>query len=263
MLDKQYALTFLNEGLRFPNKTGNDDTAKADEDDCLDMSGRSLNTSDMAAIALHLEQQQQYSNTGGIKKVLLGDCLIGDDGTVLLSASLKQNQVVEEVDLKGNNIRMDGCLALGSMLKLNSSIRVLSLEWNCIGLWERGLVGLAESLSLNRTLRSLDLRNNKVGPRGAQVLAQYLRLNTTLERLDLRWNHVGLHGGRALLDMFQHNRTVLVLEVTGNEVPETISAALAMACERNRQQHYSERVQRRLDELEKENQELKTRLKEG
>jgi hypothetical protein len=185
-------------------------------------------------LAKALEEDQVF------RRIILADCLLGDDGCIQICNALKQNTSIEHLDLKGNNIRSDGTISISQLLKVNSSIRWLSVEWNCLGIWEVGVRAFADSMALNQGLQELDLRNNKIGPDAASLLARCLKSNTTLQRLDLRWNNLGIVGGRALLEMLKWNQRLLYVEVQGNEVPDDIARAIDMAVERNRNLHRSE-----------------------
>jgi Ran GTPase-activating protein (RanGAP) involved in mRNA processing and transport len=123
-----------------------------------------------------------------IKRLILADAFLGDEGCILIANCLKTNQFLTYLDIRGNSIRCDGAIALGQMLKVNNKLEHLNLEWNCVGIWESGIRALADGLSMNSTLTTLDLRNNKIGPHGAQALALCLKHNTTLRKLGTQIN---------------------------------------------------------------------------
>ena len=197
----------------------------------LDLASQTLQLNMVKALSQALLKDEVFL------KLKLADCLIGDDGAIVLCQTLKENKTFEQLDLRGNNIRADGSLALSQLLKLTVNLKWLSLEWNCIGIWDHGIKALADGLSLNQSLEYLDLRNNKISPQGGATLASATKGNTSLKHLDLRWNNLGLLGGRSFLDMLQWNHTVLYIDLQGNDLPDDILTAIDLALERNRSAH--------------------------
>lgn len=180
---------------------------------------------------------QPLQNDSLFAKVNLADTLLGDDGCTVIAQSLKANQSLEYLDMRGNNIRSNGAISLAQLLKVNSTLKGLYLEWNCIGIWDNGIQALADALSINQSLEDLDLRNNKIGPHGVATLATSLKANKTLQKMDLRWNNSGLIGGRALLESLKWNRSLQTIELAGNEIPDDILSTIELALQRNRQFH--------------------------
>ena len=197
----------------------------------LNLTGHTLTSKLCSALAFALKDDDTYNSA------IIGDCFLGDEGTIHLVNGLKTNHKVKHLDLRGNNIRSDGSTALSQMLKLNSTLESLSLEWNCIGIWETGTQAIADALANNHTLQEIDLRNNKIGPQGIQSLALALKHNTTLKRLDLRWNNAGIVGGRAIVECLKWNNTIIELDLTGNEIPEDILTSIAISIERNKENY--------------------------
>ncbi|XP_048220962.1 leucine-rich repeat-containing protein 45 isoform X1 [Perognathus longimembris pacificus] len=197
----------------------------------LDLAALSLTADTCAALGALLPSQSLWT------ELVLSDCMLSEEGAVLLCQGLCANTVVQVLDLKGNNLRAAGAEALGKLLRQNQSIQSLTLEWNSLGAWEDAFAIFCGGLAANGALRQLDLRNNQISHRGAEELALALKGNTTLEQLDLRWNNIGLLGGRALVSCLPSNRTLWRLDLAGNNVPGDVLRAVEQAMGHSQDRH--------------------------
>ncbi|XP_048220963.1 leucine-rich repeat-containing protein 45 isoform X2 [Perognathus longimembris pacificus] len=149
----------------------------------LDLAALSLTADTCAALGALLPSQSLWT------ELVLSDCMLSEEGAVLLCQGLCANTVVQVLDLKGNNLRAAGAEALGKLLRQNQSIQSLTLEWNSLGAWEDAFAIFCGGLAANGALRQLDLRNNQISHRGAEELALALKGNTTLEQLEQAMGH--------------------------------------------------------------------------
>lgn len=193
----------------------------------LDLATQSL-TADTCAALGKLLQKEAF-----VTELVLSDCMLSEEGAILLLQGLCANTVLQFLDLKGNNLRAAGAEALGRLLRQNKSIQSLTLEWNNLGTWEDAFAAFCGALAANSTLRQLDLRNNQISHKGAEELALALKSNASLQQLDLRWNNIGLLGGRALVSSLPSNRTLWRLELAGNSVPSDVLRAVEQAMDHN------------------------------
>ncbi|XP_032946742.1 leucine-rich repeat-containing protein 45 isoform X1 [Rhinolophus ferrumequinum] len=193
----------------------------------LDLATQSL-TADTCGALGKLLQKEAF-----VTELVLSDCMLSEEGAILLLQGLCANTVLQFLDLKGNNLRAAGAEALGRLLRQNKSIQSLTLEWNNLGTWEDAFATFCGALAANSTLRQLDLRNNQISHKGAEELALALKSNTSLQQLDLRWNNIGLLGGRALVSSLPSNRTLWRLELAGNNVPSDVLRAVEQAMDHN------------------------------
>ncbi|XP_042525961.1 leucine-rich repeat-containing protein 45 [Dipodomys spectabilis] len=197
----------------------------------LDLAAHSLTADTCGALGALLPGQTVCT------ELVLSDCMLSEEGAVLLFQGLCANSVVQVLDLKGNNLRAAGAEALGKLLRQNQSIQSLTLEWNSLGTWEDAFAIFCGGLAANSALRQLDLRNNQISHRGAEELALALRGNTTLQQLDLRWNNIGLLGGRALVSCLPSNRALCRLDLAGNNIPGDVLRAVEQAMDHNQDRH--------------------------
>ncbi|XP_059762635.1 leucine-rich repeat-containing protein 45 isoform X2 [Balaenoptera ricei] len=193
----------------------------------LDLATQSLTVDTCRALGKLLQKEALLT------ELVLSDCMLSEEGAVLLLQGLCVNTIVRFLDLKGNNLRAAGAEALAKLLRQNKSIQSLTLEWNSLGTWEEAFAAFCGALAANGTLRQLDLRNNQISHKGAEELALALKSNTSLQQLDLRWNHIGLLGGRALVNCLPSNRTLWKLELAGNSIPGDILRAVEQAMDHN------------------------------
>lgn len=102
---------------------------------------------------------------------------LGDHGARLLSEALKENTVIESIDLRSNNIGDDGAAAVSGALKENTTLQTIDLGSNIIG--KDGIHALINAVEkCNYTLTRLNLSNNpewdieSVGGRIAELEAR-------------------------------------------------------------------------------------------
>jgi chromosome segregation ATPase len=87
--------------------------------------------------------------TGGVLQ--LAESNINDEEVHALSALLRNNMNIDELNLRGNNITDDGARALGAVLSGRSSLRLIDLRGNKIG---KGAIRiLAEALERSERVR--------------------------------------------------------------------------------------------------------------
>lgn len=76
---------------------------------------------------------------------------MADEEIHALSAMLKENQTISELNLRGNLITDDGCRALASILSSKSSLSLIDLRNNRIS--RKGIKLLAEALERSPRVR--------------------------------------------------------------------------------------------------------------
>ncbi|XP_022444992.1 leucine-rich repeat-containing protein 45 isoform X2 [Delphinapterus leucas] len=143
----------------------------------LDLATQSLTVDTCRALGKLLQKEALLT------ELVLSDCMLSEEGAVLLLQGLCVNTIVRFLDLKGNNLRASGAEALAKLLRQNKSIQSLTLEWNSLGTWEEAFAAFCGALAANGALRQLDLRNNQISHKGAEELALALKSNTSLQQL--------------------------------------------------------------------------------
>ena len=157
---------------------------------------------------------------------------IGDGGATALAEMLKENRTLQQLSVSDNSIGDGGATALAEMLKENRTLQQLYVSNNSIG--DGGATALAEMLKENRTLQQLDVSRNSIGDGGATALAEMLKENRTLQQLDVSSNSIGVRGATALAEMLKENRTLQQLNVNFNSIGDGGATALAEILKENR-----------------------------
>jgi len=159
---------------------------------------------------------------------------IGDEGCNAVARFMRENVMLKQLDLRGNNIRADGLVVLAHALRNNSNLGSFCMKWNHVGSHQRGIQALCDVLKENKGITHVDFRNNKIGPECGPLIAGLLKENNTITHLDLSWNDLGADGGKALLDGIQMNHSVIDCQLSGNRIAEDTLHAIAYVLRRNR-----------------------------
>ena len=137
----------------------------------------------------------------GKTRLNLHGCCIGEEGMVLLTAALANNNTITRLCLHDNNMSDEGAKSLATVLHTNSALTMISLG------------------------------DNRISDEGAKALATVLRMNNTLTILSLGNNIISDEGAKALEGIFEQNDTMLVINMCDNEIAgdiiSSINAALA------------------------------------
>ena len=163
----------------------------------------------------------------GLTKISLVDMFIGDEGAYLLSDFLRQNNQVEYLETRGNNISSSGFAAICESLKHCSRIKTITAEWNNIGSDTQGIVALHEVARSATSLQMVDLRNNHLNVNCAGAIASIIRDNNSIQTLDLRWNDLGNDGGKTILNALRNSNKKLQIDLNGNKIHEEILSEIA------------------------------------
>lgn len=181
---------------------------------------------------------------------------VGPKGAEALSAALRRNTVVTDLDLSTNRLRDKGATAVAAMLKVNHTLTTVSLAWNDFaaqgaaalsdalrdndritaldvswnGFGDTGTEALSTAFAGNETIAELLLGSTSMGPTGAAALAAMLRSNGSITRLDVSSNAIRDKGVETIAGMLDVNVSLQVVDLTacafGEQGAEALSAAL-------------------------------------
>ncbi|XP_071620526.1 leucine-rich repeat-containing protein 45 isoform X2 [Heliangelus exortis] len=123
---------------------------------CLDLKGNNLRTMGAEALGKLLRQNKS------IRSLILEWNSLGmwEEGFSFFCQGLGANNVLQQLDLRNNQINHQGAGELAMALKQNISLQELDLRWNNIGLL--GGRALLNCLHSNKTLKRLELAGNNV-----------------------------------------------------------------------------------------------------
>eukprot|EP01133_Synstelium_polycarpum_P005711 gene5711-6603_t len=174
---------------------------------------------------------------------------LGDEGLIPISRALKQQAIVESLDLSDNNITIKGIRDLAVAINSNKSLLHLKLDNNPIGdeglgvlcqvfknngnniksiymsdcqITERGIALLANSLETNTTIVTIHINSNKIGNEGATYLSKSLTSNTTLRNLSCFVCGIGDEGALKLLTYLETTKiSISNINLKGNKISKT------------------------------------------
>jgi Ran GTPase-activating protein (RanGAP) involved in mRNA processing and transport len=114
---------------------------------------------------------------------------------------------------------------LADTLKSNNTITRLDLRGNLLGDARAGL--LVDALLQNTTLREINLGTNQLTCETAIAFAEVLRGNSTLTELGLSNNRIADMGATALIECLRSNNTIALIDLHLNTIsPEKINQLL-------------------------------------
>jgi Ran GTPase-activating protein (RanGAP) involved in mRNA processing and transport len=183
------------------------------------LEGKSL--SDESALVLASELKGHTK----LKKLRLGQNVIGDVGTTAIMDSLKGNTSLKELHFHDNNIGVAGAMEVARFLKQDTTLTVLYLWKNDFG--DEGAAAIAEALKVNSSLSRLYLDSNTIGNVGMSRLAEALKENKSLRLLSLGYNVFDDSGATSMLEALKNSHSPLkTLDLSNSR---NISAAQASA----------------------------------
>ncbi|GAM26209.1 hypothetical protein SAMD00019534_093840 [Acytostelium subglobosum LB1] len=132
---------------------------------------------------------------------------LGDD-VVYIAAALKQQAMVETLDLSSNGITSSAIKDLAEALTTNQHLLYLKLDNNPIS--DDGVAHLAQALSQpDIVLKSLYLSDCRISDRGALALAEALKSNKSLVTVHINSNRaIGNDGASSIATALEHNTTL-------------------------------------------------------
>jgi len=167
---------------------------------------------------------------GQLRRLLINNAAIGDEGAAAISDLLKCIRV-EELQLRHNSIGSDGSALIADALNDDESMTALLLGWNDLGI--TGTEFIADSVRKNKVLEILDLDGNDLGEEGAAAMSLAVQENTSITSLWLASNGLGDYGIDSLSDSLTHNSTLLTLDLESNGITAEGGALLAVALRHN------------------------------
>ena len=117
--------------------------------------------------------------------VVIYDIIVYSTGATVISKLLKNNHVIQELNMDYNNIGDDGISAI-AMALTNSTVRKLWVD-KC-GITLTGARSIAALLSINHRIRTLQLTNNPITTEGIHVILQSA-LNNEASQVDIEVNY--------------------------------------------------------------------------
>lgn len=200
----------------------------------LDLRHNELGDEGAMALSNAMMSDSMEGGGRGFRSLILGNCLIGDDGAKSLAEALgREGNSLLELDLRGNKITEVGAAALAQAITIKKQgLLTLDLRENQIG--DEGAQSIANALSNQCSLTELNISDNKIGNQGAKSIADSLALNNRLKRLLLYANAIGDGGARSFLKALEYNDSLLHLDLSRNVADKNLRQKIMKIIEANR-----------------------------
>jgi Ran GTPase-activating protein (RanGAP) involved in mRNA processing and transport len=194
-----------------------------------------------------------------VTHVVISKCNITDEVIAPLTAFLRSNKTVIDLDISKNKLSDSSCSEIAASLVAQQALRRLVLEGNpftenglqliCnvipstnlqvlkvgkISLGEVGANSVAKMLmNSNCTLRKLDLRSCNLASIGTSILSEAIVLNKSLETLCLGKNNIDDSAVQYIVAAIRDNDSLLSLDLQYNPITDTGAKAIAKCLDEN------------------------------
>ncbi|KAM9973799.1 hypothetical protein ACTFIW_010932 [Dictyostelium discoideum] len=176
----------------------------------LDLSSNSLGNYGVSVLANQLIKNKT------IKSISLSQSLI----TSIESSNIQSTTNPSSPTTDDKNISIvvsDGVLSLVKLIKENNVIEFIDLSYNSIG--AIGAKEISFALKSNKTITNLDLSCNSIGDIGATSIAnQVFPFNNILSRLSLYNNKISSVGAKSIVDNLIKNHTLFTINLLANNI---------------------------------------------
>ncbi len=164
------------------------------------------------------------------KQLRLNYNKITSAGALILSEALKNNKILEELELQCNQVSDQGVSFFDNALSVNNNT-LKSLVFGNNGITDEGVRHLAHILRSNGKLTFLALSDNRITHQGLQSLVDViLNYNTTLRTLILTGNELLTDAsGNALLHLIKQSQSLTYLDVNSCRLSKSVRTQLIQA----------------------------------
>lgn len=155
-------------------------------------------------------------NNTKLKKLILSQCSIQDEGAITLSKALVDNTEILEVYLEDNKIGESGIKAISEKILTKNSLQVLVVSHNLIN--SKGAEYISENLINATGIRSLFMNSNQIGDEGCEYLAKGIKENNSLYELSLDYNNISDKGINLLSKVLVGKENFFHLYISDNKI---------------------------------------------
>ncbi len=167
-----------------------------------------------------------------IQSVRLSFNELMDEGALVASRFMANNDTIKCLDLSFNSIRDDGAIAIADGLRSNKSLTILYLSGNLIS--STGFRAIANCLAHNDTMTSLHLTGNSGCCDGATSIAEALGKNKSITTFCINGNKISSAGAKAISQSIRTNHTITHLNLSDNNIGDEGIIHLSLALEFHR-----------------------------
>ena len=127
---------------------------------------------------------------------------VGAAGGKAIFECLRHNKHIQALDIEDNQLGLNVNVEAGALEHISAAIRdnqvLTNLDLSYNNFAGRGCAALAEALESNGRIRELSLRGNNMGDIGARALRGNLNEKSRLSKIDVSDNGIGESGGQDL-----------------------------------------------------------------
>ncbi len=151
------------------------------------------------------------------REVKLRNHGLGTGSVAVLKNALEHNNILEELDLAGNNLNDAGIEDLALFLRGHSCIKTLDLSTNAFS--SKGITAIGNLPEATKTLTSLFLSRDNLSDTDLELLCSSLEdTDNKLKILDLSFNRFTPEAGFTLGRFIAVNSTIKELDIQGNSI---------------------------------------------
>ena len=120
------------------------------------------------------------------------DC---DQFVLSLSECLKQDHLVQKVDLhdnylsRTNNITSEGAIKIAEAIKVNRTLQLQELDISNNNISDDGAAAISDALKSYNSLQILKMSSNNITSEGIIMMAEAIKVNKTLQELYISYNN--------------------------------------------------------------------------
>ena len=136
---------------------------------------------------VHIAESLKHNHS--LREINLSNCGISEEGAELLAISLKENNSLQTLLLRGNylsginNLSDIGAAYIADSLRHNNCLKRLDISY--CGLRDGGMKSLGSALAMDSSLEELNVSNGAVTGIGLMALGESLKRNRRLKKLRL------------------------------------------------------------------------------
>ena len=177
----------------------------------------------------------------------------------ILSNCLKENNILQNLNLCNNRITDIGATLIGQAMEINKTLKILNIS--CNELSDDGVTAISIYLRNNNFLQELDMSENEISDRGANeignliqsnislkvldisgmcicdggvtIISKCLENNSSLQVLNLSLNKITRIGAEEIAEALRKNTTLQKLDITGNKISDDGAAAISNCLKHN------------------------------
>ena len=166
-----------------------------------------------------------------VQKLNLSNNDITDIGASLIGQAMEINRSLKILDISHNEFSDDGVTAISMYIRNNTFLQELDLSENKIS--DRGANEISDLIQYNKSLKVLDISCMCISDSGVTIISKYLENNRSLQVLNLSLNKITGIGAEKIAEALKKNITLQKLNITGNKISDDGAAAVSSCLEIN------------------------------